>query len=222
MELSYWESRWRKGNIGFHMPEGYPELKKQWKLLQFPTDTQIFVPLCGKSEDMIWLASRCKSVTGSEISEKAVHTFFSENGLEAESVRKGDFTIYRSNNITIWQGDFFKIPPSELADTDLIYDKAALVALPPETRKRYARRLSEIGTSSTAILLHHFVYDQNDMNGPPFSVPEGEVEQLFGDNYQIDELHIQSLNTENFKKFRNRGLSGLFRERFLYLRPINR
>ena len=44
----------------------------------------VFVPLCGKSLDMVWLLEQGFSVTGCEISELAVQQFFTENSIPYE------------------------------------------------------------------------------------------------------------------------------------------
>ncbi len=217
MELSYWQSRWEKGNTGFHMPGGYPGLRTHWKKLPLPQNPHVFVPLCGKTEDMIWLSSNAGRVTGVEISEKAVREFFHENGLEPETSSFAGFTIYKSQNIEIWCGDFQKFPEHKIDPVDLIYDKAALVALPERMRASYCRKAKELSHSKTALLLHHFDYNQNEMPGPPFSVPLKEVENYFGSDYKITLLEKNSLDIEQFQKFTKRGLKSYLIEYLLLL-----
>src|SRR6056297_2816867 len=162
MELSYWESRWKKDKTGFHMPGGYSALKSHWPKLTLPEAPAVLVPLCGKSADMIFMENQGAQITGVEISEKAVRSFFKENERNFERDTYADFTIRWSGNIQIWQGDFMKFPDSK-ADVDLIYDKAALVALPPEKRQTYADKLLSLAGPGTQILLHHFTYPQQEM-----------------------------------------------------------
>lgn len=219
MELSYWTSRWNKGNTGFHMENGYPGLIRHWSSLPVPNNPVVLVPLCGKSYDLIWLAEHSKKVIGCEISETAVLQFFSENNLTPATSTFADFTIYTSNNIEIWLGDFLKLPERKIPKTDLIFDKAALVALPPEMRKKYADKILKLSSSHTHILLHHFIYNQKEMNGPPFSVTHKEIEQLFGAFYTIKTLEKSELLLKNFKKFQNRGLKSELIEYLLLLSP---
>lgn len=201
------------------MDGGYPELAEKWDTFAFGPETCVHVPLCGMSEDLLFLASKCRKVIGSEISEEAVKRLFDRAGLTPETEKQGNFTIWRSGNIEIRQGDFFKLPAKPFAEISLIYDKAALVALPKEMRKRYATKLSELSYQSASILLHHFIYDQSEMNGPPFSVSDEEVTELFGEQFSIDILSRNILNPHRFPKFVQRGLSGAFHERFLLLTP---
>jgi len=71
-----------------------------------------------------------------------------------------------------------------LGSIDAIYDRAALVALPQEMRIRYTAHLTEI-TDKAPQLLITFEYDQSAMEGPPFSVSNEEVNELYGASYDL-------------------------------------
>ncbi|TVR17400.1 MAG: thiopurine S-methyltransferase [Balneolaceae bacterium] len=217
MELSYWQSRWENGKTGFHMQGGYPGLRTHWNRLPLPQGPHVFVPLCGKTEDMIWLSSQAARVTGVEISHKAVMEFFHENGIEPQMSSFAGFTIYKSQNIEIWCGDFQKFPVHKINPVDLIYDKAALVALPERMRADYCRKIKEFCRLNTAILLHHFDYDQKEMPGPPFSISTREVQNLFGSGCAITQLEKNSLDIAQFQKFTKRGLKSYLIEYLLLL-----
>jgi len=219
MELSYWESRWRKGKTGFHMPDGYPGLKRHWNLLNLPASPVVLVPLCGKTKDLVQLESFGASVVGVEISKKAILEFFSETSRAYETDSFAEFTIYRSDNIELWQGDFFKFPAKKYPDIDLIYDKAALVALPPDMRKRYSEKIIGLCGKSTSMLLHHFIYPQQQMPGPPFSVTETEVRQLFGAHFEMKTVEEGTISSDKFPPFQRRGLKSALTERLLLLNP---
>jgi len=218
MELSYWESRWNKNKTGFHMAGGYPGLKTHWNHLGLPDEPSVLVPLCGKTEDMSWMAEKGAQVTGVEISEKAVREFFEEQKIEFETTRYAGFTIFHAERIELWQGDFMKFPAGKKREFDLIYDKAALVALPPAMRKAYAARLLELAGNKTTLLLHHFVYPQHQMPGPPFSVEPKEITTLFPDAIEISLLEENSIPAEQFPPFKLRGLVSPLTERLLCLK----
>jgi hypothetical protein len=59
------------------------------------------------------------------------------------------------------------------------YDRAALIALPPEMRLRYMQLLAEGLPSGSQGLLVTLDYDQALLPGPPFSVADAEVRQGF-------------------------------------------
>ena len=221
MELSYWLSRWRKNKIGFHMPEGYPALEPHLKNIPLPKKKTVLVPLCGKSRDLLTLTRYFDKVIGVEISEKAIREFLQETGLKATEKSFADFKIFETEPITFWCGNFFKLPVRKINPVDLIYDKAALVALPPGRRPEYAEKLLTFCTNSTSILVHHFIYKQDEMPGPPFSVFEKELENYFGDMFSSVVLEESELNLDTFKKFQNRGLKSGLRERFILFTTIN-
>lgn len=219
MELSYWRSKWRKGKIGFHMKDGYPGLAEHWGSIDFNERAAVFVPLCGKSKDLIWLSENFDKVVGVEISEIAIEQFLKENSLEAKITSFADFKIYRSENIELWNGDFFKLPKHKLPSFDLVYDKAALIALPPDMRENYAAKIIELISEHTQLLLHLFEYHQMEMTGPPFSVSLDEVNSLYGQHFNIQILEKRDLGSDYYKKFQNRGLHSYFIEILSLLLP---
>ncbi|NBB76950.1 MAG: thiopurine S-methyltransferase [Bacteroidetes bacterium] len=221
MELSYWQSRWRKGKTGFHMERVYPGLTEQWGKIPADSKSAVLVPLCGKSLDLSWLASRCRKVIGVETSEIAVQAFFSEQNLDPGTKTCGRFKIFSAENITVWCGDFFHLPNSSVEDVSMVYDKAAMVALPPDKRADYRKKLTELTGDNVPILLHHFEYDPSEMNGPPFAVSPSEVKERFGLEYDVVELLKNPLDINIYKKFRKRGLQSFFIEYLSLLLPKN-
>jgi thiopurine S-methyltransferase len=201
------------------MEGGYDGLIRHWETLDVSESDNVLVPLCGKSVDMVWMAGRCGSVTGVETAGEAVEAFFREQKLSPEISKKGRFEIYRAGNIELWKGNFFDFPESRAPEYKLIYDKAALVALPQVMRERYAKKLTNLTSGKTRILLHHFIYNQDEMAGPPFSVSPDEIEELFG-GFSIQVLEKQNLNPGDFSKFRARGLHTKFSERLLLLKKM--
>jgi len=215
MELSYWLSRWRKNKIGFHMADGYPALEHHLTHIPFPKRRTALAPLCGKSRDLITLTHHFNNVIGVEISEKAIGEFLQENSLSATESSFADFKIFEAGSITLWCGDFMKLPARKLPIIDVIYDKAALVALPPEKRGKHAEKLISLCSEYTFILLHHFIYNQDEMPGPPFSVSKPELNKYFGRWFKTEILEQNKLDLSRFKKFQYRGLNSEFRERFI-------
>jgi thiopurine S-methyltransferase len=217
MELSYWISRWTKGNTGFHMENGYPGLEKHLSTIHLPADSVALVPLCGKSHDMILLSKKFEKVIGVEISEQAITQFFEENNLNAEQFHYAGFTIFRSGNIEIWCGDFFKLPGKKLPGISMIYDKAALTALPKSMRLKYSDKLTNLSGNDTKLLLHIFEYPQEEMNGPPFSISPGEARNLFKEKFTVKPLEKNKLSLHNYQKFLKRGLKTYLIEYLLLL-----
>ena len=177
MDAEFWLSRWREGRIGFH--EGRPNdlLVSHARALGPPG--RVLVPLCGKTEDMAYLASLGHEVVGIELAEAAAEDFFREHGLEAAPKPHGALVERSTGGITILQGDFFDVRAEHVGAITAFYDRAAIVALPPELRPRYAAHLRKLAGDDAPGLLIAFEYPQEQMAGPPFSVGEDELRRYF-------------------------------------------
>jgi len=187
MESAFWHERWENQQIGFHQPNGHELLRKYFSGIAKP-NAKVFVPLCGKSNDMLWLLEKGYRVFGVELSELAARQFFEENQLKPRITQRGDFIEYALDELVIWVGDFFKLVKSDLADIDAWYDRAAMIALPPEMRQRYVQQLCEQLPEQAKGLLITLQYPAGYREGPPFSVLEGEVEVGYGQRFSIDQL----------------------------------
>jgi thiopurine S-methyltransferase len=115
-----------------------------------------------------------------------VAELFQDLGLTPE-VTSGRLQHHAAPGIDIFQGDIFDLTARDLGPLDAVFDRAALVALPPEMRQRYAAHLASV-TDRARQLLICFEYDQSLMRGPPFSVTEDEVRALYGAQYDVTML----------------------------------
>lgn len=185
MDTSFWLTTWEQNKIGFHQQDINAYLKSYWQDLGVPHTCRVFVPLCGKSLDMLWLCAQGHSVLGVELSPLAVRDFFAEHGLTPEHSEEQDFYHWQAQALNILQGDFFKLSHDHLNGVGGVFDRAALVALPPELRSAYARQLMQILPATASMLLVVFDYEQSQMAGPPFAVSASEIHALYGDNYHI-------------------------------------
>ena len=217
MELEFWKDRWSRGETGWHATHINAHLQEYWPRLGIEPGALVFVPLCGKSQDMLWLAGQGYRVRGVEISDLAVEAFFDENRVTPEVTTEANFARYRVDEIEILCGDFFDLAPAHLNGVSAIYDRASLIALPPEMRRDYATHLQALADPETRILLMTLDYDQALMSGPPFSVHEPEVREILGDRFDIRQLATLDVLNEN-ARFRERGLTALD-ERVYELHP---
>ncbi|MCF7972017.1 MAG: thiopurine S-methyltransferase [Methylococcaceae bacterium] len=208
MQAEFWLERWEQNQIGFHEQEINSHLQNYWAKLNLPKKSKIFVPLCGKSSDMLWLLAQGYEVLGVELSPLAAQSFFADNQLDAKVSECGAFHCWKIDGLSIYQGDFFALSSDYLAGCNAIYDRASLIALPAEMRQKYAEHLKAIAPSLTDTLLITLEYDQTEMQGPPFSVSEQEVYSLFGEACEIECLFAEDSLEEN-EHLKNRGLSHL-------------
>lgn len=203
MDAAFWHQRWADGQIGFHQSAPTPLMLKHWPSLAVPKDARVLVPLCGKSLDMAWFAAQGHRVLGVELSRTAVEQFFAEHGLtpEIETDRYGD--RYRAGAIEIVVGDAFGLDADALRDCGACFDRAALVALPPELRARYADELYGRLLPGCRGLLITLEYDQEERPGPPFSVPEDEVRALYDRDWRIDLLDRREIPASHPDRIRD-------------------
>lgn len=216
MEPDFWLDVWKRSDIGFHQAEINAHLQEFWDRLGLAGEEPVFVPLCGKSRDMLWLRSRGHPVLGVEISPLAVHSFFAENGLVPERRTRGGFGSFAVDGLEILCGDFFQLQAADLRGIVGVYDRASLIALPPLMRQSYAEQLLKILPSDAQILLVTMNYPQEQMSGPPFSLGEDEVKRLYAARYRVLPLFEKDILEES-PRFRARGLQSL-RERVYHLK----
>lgn len=214
MKKDFWLKRWERDEIGFHQNELNPHLCKFWPELDIAIGSRVFVPLCGKSQDMLWLRERGHLILGVELSAIAVVAFFKENGYTPEHITGGKFDRYEADGIGILCGDFFDLSRDDMANVSAVYDRASLIALPPEMRIRYVRHLASILPPATQILLITADYPQTEMQGPPFSVSSGEVEALYRECAEVRPLAQLDVLAQN-PRFQQRGLSRMRENIFL-------
>jgi thiopurine S-methyltransferase len=208
MDREFWQERWQRNEIGFHQQEFNAHLQDNWGQLAVPAGGLVFVPLCGKSRDLLWLRARGHRVLGVEISSIAVRDFFVENALTPQVTRQGAFERHAADGLTVLCGDFFDLTPDLLQGVTGVYDRASLIALPLELRTRYVEHSATILPSGACTLLVTMEYPQGEMSGPPFSVGEDEVRRLYEVRYTVTHLHTKDILAEN-PRLRERGLSAL-------------
>jgi len=96
MNTEFWLENWQRNKIDFHQQEINNHLISFWQQLNVVPNCRIFVPLCGKSLDLLWLHQQGHSVLGIEISELAVNDFFVENGLNYSKLEQDNFHLWES------------------------------------------------------------------------------------------------------------------------------
>ena len=114
----------------------------------------------------------------SSLSPLAVAQLFDELGLAPEVAPAGPLTRFAAPGIEVFAGDIFELTPEKLGPVAAVYDRAALIALPPALRPRYADHLAALAPGAPQLLIT-LEYDQSLMDGPPFSVGAEEVRRLY-------------------------------------------
>lgn len=203
-----WYRHWTNAKPGFHEGQVNPYLQQFLSRFDLQPGDSIFLPLCGKAVDMLWLSEQGFNVIGVELSKVAVESFFEESGLEYECRKMPKFMIYFTADITIYQGDFMNLEPEQLASCTMVYDRASIVAIESFNRAAYKARMLELIPRATPMLMVVLDYDQRRMSGPPFSVPVQEVMKLYQPEYEVELLQSCEL-IEAQPHWKGRGLDSL-------------
>lgn len=197
MHPDFWHQRWTDNQIGFHQDTPTPLLLKHWPALGVTPGAQVFVPLAGKSLDMAWFASQGYPVLGVELSQVAIEQFFDEHGLQPAITESKYGIHYCAGGIELICGDAFALDEHVLRNCEAVFDRAALIALPPDLRARYAGELYARLPAGCRGLLVTLEYPQHERPGPPFSVAEDELRALYAPDWSIDLLERRPIPADH-------------------------
>lgn len=187
MDKAFWLERWAQREIGFNERSVNRLLDTHWSDLALAHGGRVFLPLCGKTIAISWLLAQGYRVAGIELSEVAVRELFAELGVTPAIQQAGALTHYAADGLDIYVGDFFALSAETLGPVDALYDRAALVALPADMRKRYTAHLTQLSNRAPQLLIT-FDYDQQLRAGPPFAIDPREVEAHYADAYNIERV----------------------------------
>ena len=211
--MTDWHSRWESNKIGWHADQVNQNLIEYFSKLNLVDGDKIFVPLCGKSFDMLYLLQRGLKVVGVEMSEIAAKQFFSENKLEYSVSGVDDLILYEGDGIQIFCGDFFTLKANHLVGVKAVYDRASLIALDKALRQKYVNHLNDIISKDVRVLLLTLNYPQHQRVDPPFAVSKSEVDSLYGGSFECQKLQNIS-DIENEPMFLLQGVD--FVEKAVY------
>ncbi|WP_314886374.1 thiopurine S-methyltransferase [Psychrobacter immobilis] len=171
MNAEFWHSRWQEKRIGFNQSAVNPLLRRYFKQLNVPAGSRIFVPLCGKSIDMAWLAAQGYDVVGVELVETAVQEFFTEQNISPTVHQHADNSAIKyyqgqlsGQTITLWVADIFALSSEDIGSVNAVYDKAALIALPADMRVQYSAQMYQLSANAPQFIIT-LTYDQSKKSG---------------------------------------------------------
>ena len=220
MNQDFWLQRWHNMEIGFHLPEVNAVLLKYADRFPESDKQHVLVPLCGKTVDIIWLLERGYRVTGIELSDIALRELAAQIetvfGWSLDCTESDQGITWKHENVTLIQGDFFAVTSEQLGTVELVYDRAALVALPESMRVDYVRHLKSLTPGAEQFLVT-LDYDRQRMDGPPFALSDQEVREHYQQSHGIDSMEERELIDQE-PRFRERGLES-FTQRCYWLTP---
>ncbi len=189
---------WDENQIGFHQNSFNRLLERYWTSLSIPQGGSVFVPLCGKSRDMIYLAQSGYRVIGAELSEFAIQSFLSENGIAADRASTPEYVAYQSQDYALYVGDVFDIFEQCTSGISAVYDRASLVALPEPMRSRFVACQRRFFPPGCAMLLVALEYAPGTVNPPPFAIEHSEIERHYASWCEVQRLETISAQIKGF------------------------
>lgn len=184
MDAAFWHQKWASNQIGFHRDTVNPLLVRYLNNLGLEKGQTVFLPLCGKTLDIVWLREQGLLVKGIELNEPAVIELFESLLLKPKVIEIGDLKQYSAEGLIIYVGDIFKLTSAILGKVNAVYDRAAIVALPDTMRADYAGQIVALSKKADQLLIN-YVYDQSIMSGPPFSVSNEELAIHYAEHYTM-------------------------------------
>ncbi|KAG8510981.1 Thiopurine S-methyltransferase, partial [Galemys pyrenaicus] len=187
LSLEEWQEKWVNHKTGFHQEQGN----------QF--------------------ADRGHSVVGVEISELAIREFFTEQNLsysEEPVVDLPGAMLFKSSSgsISLYCCSLFDLPRANIGKFDRIWDRGALVAINPGDHQRYTDIMLSLMGKEALYLLNVLSYDPTKHAGPPFYVPDAEIQRLFGSMCSIHCLEKVDIFEEKYKAW---GIDYFFEKLYL-------
>ena len=123
----------------------------------------------------------------------AVDGFFAGHDLVPERHESRYGVHHVAGAIELIRGDAFALDAGLLSDCAGVFDRAALIALPPDMRHRYAAELYARLPEGCRGLMITLEYPQHEKDGPPFSVDEDEVRTLYERDWRIERLERRDI-----------------------------
>jgi len=204
-----WKDRWDAGQIGFHKSDVHQTLVKYIDKL-FPNGNKgkIFVPLCGKTVDMKWLADNGIDVIGLDAVRVSLEQFYSEHNIENSVEKCADLgqeaEVFKSsdNKIRLYCADMFKFSPDIEGTFDAIWDRGSLVAIYRKDVPTYAEIIKKLLKPGASCLVEVFEYDVSIFDGvdnpqkppPPHPVLEEELRRLYEPDCSVEQLDRNERN----------------------------
>ncbi len=200
--MNFWEERWSLGQTGWHNQAVNENLQRHHHVLFTEESPRILVPLCGKTLDMPWLSSQGATIVGVDLVAQALKEFINEHNLSVNETTD-TLTHYTNDRWHLIQGNIFDTTAEQIGMVDAIFDRAALVALPLDSRTKYASHCLSLLKEGGKILLITYDSPVADNQGPPFPVRKGTVERLYAEAtscVQIDEIITHKADDQRLQK----------------------
>jgi len=202
-KIDGWKDLWEKGIFPWHKDGINPKLEKYWSILlqaagkSKPEECRFFVPLCGKTKDLLFLRSQGFQVIGCEGVHQACTDFFTENSInDMEKVElEPGMTSYstKDGKLKIIGGDYFKLTPNLLGGkVDCVWDRGSLVAIDLGDREKYADVMCSVLNNQFGYLIASIEREVDSPGCMPYSLSFDDVKDLFGKKFGVHLMESKS------------------------------
>ncbi len=199
--LYFWSQVWQEGTIRFHQKDYNSQMMNFFKDIDLK-DKTVFIPLAGKTKDILYFLERGAHVTAIEFVEQAIVDFFEDN--EILYTKSGH--LYQCENLNFYAMDLFDFKSDK--KFDVLYDRASQVVFTAETRPAYYEHISTLIDPQTILLLGSIDHEGPKEYGPPHKISKDEIKSAY--KKMGIELKVFSENTEvTSEKMQNAGISSL-------------
>ena len=197
-----WQGMWQTGDTPWAGEKVndpfFAAFDRLLSLYDKPADNlRALVPLCGNSSAVRFLYDRGCAVTAVDYVPEAIDslrkTLFSD--IEMEQSSGIETSVFRAPRLELIVHDFFSFSTDE--KFDLIYDRGGFVAVPPSMQRDYARVAARVAKPGALIFLRCAEFVGVEFQGPPFSVGDTEVKQMFVQFELIDEEKEELVPTQD-------------------------
>ncbi|XP_046635657.1 probable thiopurine S-methyltransferase [Daphnia pulicaria] len=126
---------------------------------------RIFVPLCGKTQDLRWIYDQGHEVVGLDGVEKPIFEIFKEQGTQGTTLKgnEGGLPFYASDDghLKIYHCDLFALDPEICGKFDGIWDCVSIIAILAVEREKYAKLIiKSLSNEPSGFLIDTIQYDQ--------------------------------------------------------------
>ena len=177
LSVSWWDDMWTQEQTHWRAGENTlePPFAGNLKYLADATGAEVvcagkraFVPLCGDSSVVTYLAEKGMDVVGLEGSPLAVEKLRAKVSALSEEAQQ---------RVTIVAEDFFAYDGEAF---DLIYDRASYVAIDPAMREAYAAVMTKVSKPGTVYFFEGIMRPDVALTvGPPHHLPDTLLPTLF-------------------------------------------
>jgi len=182
----FWGARYQSKNIGWQLADVHPKLLEYLPMItKGQKPKKFFIPLSGKTIDIPYLISLGHQVFAIEFLPETIEEWNVEHSLGLKHDKATSIFSTDDGQLTVFSGDFQNCPIENWGPFDVIWDRAAFIALDYSLRSQYAELLKRSVQADSQnehefqFLLQTVEYDKKLYGGPPQCVTDDDIKKYF-------------------------------------------